>query len=143
MNLSENLSQEIANLITPLSAEGILMPKTAEEIFKNSDHWFPKFDDQQNLVGFFEYRTHDGTQLAEMGSVLVLKPGQGIGACLLQIFNTQKDIQAASGGFAVTKDFSTAHGFFADKADGDVYESHQFPLWFNRVCTDRYFVQWK
>ncbi len=141
MKLTETLAHEIESLINPLSNEGLLMPKTAEEIFKTSENWFPQFDAQGHLTGFFEYRTHEDTALAEMGSVLVLKPGEGIGKCLLQIFNTQKDINGASGGFAVTKDFKTAHGFFAEHTGGDV--STQFPPWFKREQSDRHFVQWK
>lgn len=141
MKISETLAQNMADVIGPFAQEGILMPKTAAEIFANQAQWFPKFSPDGQLLGFFEYRTHEGTQLAEMGSVLVLNPKMGVGKCLLQIFNTQRDIQAANGGFAVTKDFSTAYGFFAEQTQGDV--TTQFPDWFEREKSDRYFIQWK
>ncbi|NCP67201.1 hypothetical protein GW756_02950 [bacterium] len=141
MKISESLADHMADAIAPLSGEGILMPKTAAEIFANQDQWFPKFGPDGKLLGFFEFRTHQDTALAEMGSVLVLKPRMGVGQCLLQIFNTQRDIQTASGGFAVTKDFKTAYGFFGEQTQGDV--TTQFPDWFEREKSDRYFIQWK
>jgi N-acetylglutamate synthase-like GNAT family acetyltransferase len=139
MKISEALASQMAELISPLSEKGILMPKTAAEIFASQDHWHPQFDTNGNIIGFFEYRTHENTQLAEMGSVLSLQ--SGIGQCLLQIFNTQKDIRGASGGFAVTKDFKTANQFFAEQTQGDV--STEFPKWFEREKSDRYFIQWR
>ena len=143
MKISETLATEMAELISPYSDKGILMPKTAEEIFKTGENWFPKFDQSGNLLGFFEYRTHDKTALAEMGSALVITPGEGVGKCLLQTFNTQKEISAATGGFAVTKDLKTAYHFFTHLTGGDLSDEEGFPDWFERVKSDKYFIQWR
>ncbi len=141
MTLTEKLATEIAQNIKTQSQNGILIPKTAEEIFKNQDAWFPQFDQQGNLTGFFEYRTHKGTNDAEMGSVMSLK--KGTGTILLQVFNTQRKLQKSGLGFAITKDFETAQKFFAAQTKGKILKPHDFPDWFHRVKDDRFMIQWK
>lgn len=143
MEISETLATRMAELILPYAQQEVLMPKTAQEIFTNQELWFPKFNQADEIIGFFEYRTHDRTDLAEMGSVLSLE--SGVGQCLLQVFNTQKDIRGASGGFAVTKDSKTAHDFFSHLTEGDIQSEENFPAWFKEVreSSDRYFIQWK
>ena len=137
------ISEQISTLISPYSEDGTLLPKTAKGIFADAQNWTVKLDEKGEIIGFYQYREHGGTHLAEMGSVVSLE--KGVGKCLLQAFETERHVKQAidTGAFAVTKDQKTAYGFFQPLTGGDVSDSTKFPNWFPRKSNDRFFIQWR
>jgi len=127
----------VVDRIEPLAKEGILLPKTVDEIFESFENWRIFTTPEGDIKGFFEIREFDENTL-EMGAVYSTQ--KGFGRRLIQTFEGERKRRNVLNAFAVTKSKSVAQKFFVSNTGGCISE---FFEGFDREKTGRYCIRWE
>lgn len=116
-------------------ADNTLLDFSVAQILQNFESWFVGIDQAQKLSGFFCIR-HPHENFSEIGSVRSLVKG-GLSE-IIQAFETQRQIKGSPLGCAITKNSPQK---FAQLTQGKVLRT--FPSWYDKVRSDKHFVQWQ
>jgi len=131
---NQYLALQMTESIQTHIEDNSMLPVSVETIMQDFESWFAAIGQNQSLAGFFCIRRpcHD---FAEMGSV---KSFQGVLPQMISKFQIERRTSGEPYGCAITKDHPEK---FARLTQGKVLQT--FPPWYNRVQSDKHFVQWQ
>lgn len=131
---NEILAQEMVQAMSSHIEDETMLPVSLHEIMSDLESWFASIGLNDKLSGFFCIRRpHEN--FAEIGSVKSL---QGTLPKMVQKFETQRKIEGQAYGCAITRN---APQKFAQLTQGKIMRT--FPPWYDRVQSDKHFVQWQ
>jgi len=129
------LAEQMVESAQKYIADNTLLNFSVVQILQNFESWFAGINQAQTLTGFFCIRhPHEG--FAEIGSVRSLVKG-GL-AEIIQEFEAQRRNEGSPLGCAITKGSPQK---FAQLTQGKVLRT--FPPWYDKVRSDKHFVQWE